>query len=63
MAVAMTLFLANLVGLGSGPFITGLLSDLFKAWPAGLHYALVVAVSSLLPTGVALIFHGPTDRA
>lgn len=57
MAVAITFFFANLLGLGFGPLITGLLSDAFTGshGPVGLRYALVIAVSVLLPTGIALI--------
>jgi MFS family permease len=57
MAVAITFFFSNLLGLGFGPLITGILSDKFTAsmGPVGLRYALVIAFSILLPSGLALI--------
>ncbi len=56
MAVAVAFFFANLVGLGIGPVITGALSDAFTAsfGPVGLRYALMVAMTMMLPAGLAL---------
>ena len=56
MAVAVAFFFSNLVGLGIGPVITGALSDMFTAayGPVGLRYALMVAMTMLLPAGLAL---------
>jgi MFS family permease len=56
MAVALVFFFANLIGLGLGPVITGLLSDHFTAsyGPVGLRYALAIALLMLIPAAVAL---------
>jgi MFS family permease len=60
MAVAIVFFFANLLGLGFGPLITGMLSDMFTAsmGPVGLRYALMIAISILVPTGLTLIAIG-----
>jgi len=53
LAVAIALFFANLIGLGLGPVITGLLSDgLAQTYgPAtGLRYALMVVVLMFVPS-------------
>jgi MFS family permease len=56
MAVALVFFFANLIGLGLGPVIAGLLSDSFTAayGPVGLRYALAIAMLMLIPAGVVL---------
>jgi MFS family permease len=43
MAVAILFLFANLIGMGIGPLITGVLSDAFRSWSgdASLGYALV----------------------
>jgi MFS family permease len=57
MAVAITFFFANLIGLGGGPAITGYLSDQFTATygPVGLRYALVLAMLLMVPAGLLLL--------
>jgi MFS family permease len=59
-AVAIVFFFANLLGLGFGPVVTGRLSDMFTAsmGPVGLRYALMIAISILVPTGLTLIAIG-----
>jgi MFS family permease len=56
MAVALVFFFANLIGLGLGPVITGLLSDWFtQSYGAvGLRYALLIALLMLIPAGMVL---------
>jgi MFS family permease len=65
LAVAVIFFFANLLGLGFGPLITGALSDWFTArvGPSGLTYALMIAMSLLVPCGVTLFFAGRTLEA
>jgi predicted MFS family arabinose efflux permease len=55
-AVALIFFVANLLGLGLGPLITGRLSDIFTAahGPVGLRYAIMAASTMCLPTAVFL---------
>jgi MFS family permease len=62
MAVAITFFFANLLGLGFGPLITGVLSDLFTASMGviGLRYALILSLAILLPSGAALLAIAPS---
>lgn len=51
-AVAIASFFANLIGLGVGPLLTGLLSDLLARTygaPDGLRYALIIVVLAFLP--------------
>lgn len=62
MAVAIVFFFANLLGLGFGPLITGFLSDMFTQTmgPVGLRYALILALTILLPTGGALLAIAPS---
>jgi MFS family permease len=57
MAVAITFFFANLIGLGGGPAITGYLSDQFTVayGPVGLRYALVLAMLLMVPAGLLLL--------
>jgi MFS family permease len=58
LAVALTFFFANLLGLGLGPLIAGALSDRFGAIYGsgeGLRIALVVVMWVLLPAGCLLI--------
>ncbi len=52
MAIAIIFFFANLIGLGVGPLVTGMLSDAFTAahGPAGLRYALMLVSLVALPT-------------
>ena len=56
MAAAIVFFCSNLLGLGFGPLITGVLSDRFTAvqGPAGLGTALLIALSPLAASGLAL---------
>ena len=56
MAVAMLLFFGNLIGLGLGPLITGVLSDHFSVayGTVGLRYAIMIAFAGLLFSGFAL---------
>jgi MFS family permease len=56
MAVAVTYFFANLLGLGFGPLITGALSDSFSATagPDGLRWALMLSIAILVPCGITL---------
>ncbi|MCH8616620.1 MFS transporter [Sphingomonas sp. SM33] len=56
MAVAILFFFANLVGLGLGPVLTGVLSDHFSAayGPVGLRYSLMIAFAALVLSGMAL---------
>jgi MFS family permease len=56
MAVALIFFFANLIGLGLGPVIAGLLSDSFTAayGPVGLRYALAIAMLMLIPASFSL---------
>ena len=54
LAVAVVFFFANLIGLGLGPVVTGILSDRFGATYGsadGLRYALMAMMSVLLPAG------------
>ena len=62
MAVAIAFFFANLVGLGLGPVITGVLSDAFSAsmGAVGLRWALICAMSFML---VAALFFYLAGRA
>jgi MFS family permease len=58
LAVALTYFFANLIGLGLGPVLAGALSDAFAATygPAdGLRAALILLMSVLLPSGWLLL--------
>jgi MFS family permease len=54
LAVALTYFFANLIGLGLGPVIAGALSDAFAATYGaadGLRVALILMMSVLVPCG------------
>lgn len=53
-AVAVTALFANLIGMGLGPLLAGVLSDLFKSWAGdeSLRYALLVLCSGFLVCGV-----------
>jgi sugar phosphate permease len=65
MAVAIVFFFGNLIGLGFGPLITGMLSDHFStAYGAvGLRYALMIALAVLALSGAALwAAAGSVDR-
>lgn len=55
-AIAICFFLANLIGLGLGPLVTGVLSDYFSATMGaeGLRMAIMIAVLVLIPAAVAL---------
>jgi MFS family permease len=58
LAVAMTYFFANLIGLGLGPVIAGAVSDAFARTygPAqGLRFSLIVMLGVLLPCGWFLL--------
>ena len=56
MAVAMLLFFGNLIGLGLGPVMTGMLSDHFSTTygAVGLRYAIMIAFAALTLSGFAL---------
>jgi predicted MFS family arabinose efflux permease len=54
MAVALAFFFTNLVGMGGGPVITGVISDTFNhqfGSGGGLRIALVMMVAVFLPSG------------
>lgn len=58
MAVAIVFFFANLIGLGAGPVIAGMLSDHFALThgPAeGLRYAMMVMMCAFLPSGYFML--------
>jgi predicted MFS family arabinose efflux permease len=60
-AVAVLFFFANLIGLGLGPVIAGMLSDwLAQSYgPAeGLRYSLIIVMVSFLPSGIFMIRAG-----
>jgi len=62
MAVAVAFFTANLVGVGLGPVVAGLLSDWFAAFYGpgnGLRYALMVVMLILLPGGWLMMRAAP----
>ncbi len=52
MAIAIVFFFANLIGLGLGPAIAGVLSDYLgqQFGPSGLRYALMLISMALLPS-------------
>lgn len=56
MAIAICFFVSNLLGLGFGPLITGMLSDYFTALhgPVGLRYAVMIAFLVLVPSAMLL---------
>ena len=51
MAVAVVFFFANLIGLGLGPVLAGVLSDFFSTrfGPVGLRYSLMLVMTLLVP--------------
>ena len=54
LSIALLFFFANLVGLGLGPVITGVLSDALAAGHGsgeGLRLALMIIMTLLLPAG------------
>jgi len=55
-SVAMLLFFGNLIGLGLGPLVTGMLSDRFSGayGDVGLRYAIMIAFAALVFSGLAL---------
>ncbi len=54
MAVAISLFCANLIGLGAGPPVAGLISDRLGGieGAVGLRHALMLVTAMLLPAGI-----------
>jgi len=60
-AIAILLFLGNLLGFGLGPVLTGALSDHFSAdlGAAGLRYALLIVMALLVPTAVLMASAAP----
>ena len=63
MAVAVALFVANLVGIGLGPLLVGAVSDLLARTMGtanGLRFALIIIASVLIPAG--LLFVGASAR-
>jgi MFS family permease len=60
MAVAVVFFFANLIGMGLGPVIAGTLSDAFSAihGPVGIRYALLIAMTLLLPCAWLFLLTG-----
>jgi MFS family permease len=65
-AIALTFFFANLVGLGLGPLVTGMLSDAFAATHGsaeGLRFALMACTGALLPAGWLMLRAVRTFRA
>lgn len=63
MAVAVALFVGNLIGIGLGPVMVGAVSDLLGRTLGsanGLRYALVIVSSALIPAG--LLFLGASRR-
>jgi predicted MFS family arabinose efflux permease len=60
MAVALVFFVANLLGLGLGPIITGALSDLFTAryGEVGIRHALMLVLTLLVPAGWFMYLSG-----
>jgi len=66
LAIALVLFFANLIGLGGGPVITGVLSDAFggnHGSGTGLRYALMIMTSVLVAAGWAFLKAGQTLAA
>lgn len=66
MAVAIVFFFANLIGLGSGPVVAGLLSD----WLAqsfgpenGLRYALMIIMVTFIPSALFMLRAAKTLHA
>jgi MFS family permease len=61
-SVALIFLFANLFGLGLGPVLTGVLSDLFtkQMGVVGLRYALMISTLALVPTVYFLIRSGRT---
>jgi predicted MFS family arabinose efflux permease len=58
LAVAAAFFFANLIGLGLGPVIVGVLSDhlgTLYGVAAGLRYALMIVMPILLPAGLLML--------
>ncbi len=66
-AAALLLAIANLAGLGLGPFVTGALSDGLSAaglGPAeGLRWALILVGLLAIPTGLTFMLAGRATRA
>lgn len=64
-AIAILLFLGNLLGFGLGPVMTGALSDHFSAahGAAGLRYALLIVMALLVPTSLLMASAAPMIRA
>ncbi len=57
-AIAVALFVANLVGFGLGPLSVGVLSDLLAhsfGSAAGLRYALATVSAALIPAALLLL--------
>ena len=66
LAIALIYFFANLIGLGLGPVMTGMLSDALGAvyGPAeGLRLSLMVATGALLPAGWLMLRAARTLKA
>ncbi|ALH82197.1 spinster family MFS transporter [Sphingopyxis macrogoltabida] len=66
MAVAIVFFFANLIGLGAGPVIAGMLSDYFAVayGPAeGLRYAMMIMMCAFLPSGFFMLRAARTMRS
>ena len=64
LASAMLLFILNIIGLGLGPFLVGVLSDLLSG-PFGidsLRYAILIATVAYLWAGAHFLFAGRTIR-
>jgi hypothetical protein len=58
LAVAVVFCVANLVGLGLGPVLTGMISDYFGniyGSGPGLRVALILAITILLPGGCLML--------
>ena len=66
-AIAIALLVINLVGMGLGPIVTGLLSDHFRASlgsAEGLRMALVIVLTVFVPSGGLMLMaerHLPSD--
>lgn len=60
-AIAVILFLGNLLGFGLGPVMTGALSDYFGVThgPAGLRYGLLIVMALTIPTAILMASAAP----
>jgi hypothetical protein len=64
LASAILLFILNIIGLGLGPFLVGVLSDLLSdsLGRESLRYAILIATAAYFWAGAHFIFAGRTIR-